>query len=758
VFYQKPSTWAVVLCAALVLSGCRTDPEKAKRTALAAADKHAQKAEYSDAVIEYKRALQFDPKFGEAHLKLGQLYRALRDAPNAYREFLRAADLMPDNVNAQLEAGNMMLFARDFDGARDRAMKVIAKDNKNIDGQLLLGNALAGLKDLDTAIQEVEGAIEQDPSRTYSYSNLGLLQAAKGNTEAAEAAFKRAVTANPNSAAAHLALANFYWASGRLPEAEQELKSGRAASPKSTKAALALATFYIGTQRADQAEPLLKFVADISPDVRPKLSLADYYMSAKRSEDALRVLEPLINSNDGFAPARLRIAVIKYDQGKIAEAHKDIDTILAREPNNEAVHLAKVRFLLAERKYADALSSVKAIVARNNRSASGYYLQGLALEVTNQPDEAIQSFQRTLELNPGATLARLELARLFLAKNDAKAAATYADEVLKAQPNSADAKVLLAKALAVQGQFKAAEASLTATTKSNPKVVDAQVALGAVYMSQRDFSRAREAFSRALEIDSNSFEAFRGTVRADLGEKKLNDARSKIDRRLGATPKDVPLLLLAGNTYFALNDPKQAEAAFRRALAVDPANPEIYNRLASLYVSQHRLDEARAEFERVVERSQKPVAELTLVGLILDVQKKPDEARKRYEQALAIDPGAPVAANNLAWMYADRKENLDQALQLAQAAKGRMPKAPQVDDTIGWVYYQKGLSSLAIESFKTCTAAEPNNASYLYHLGLAYAQKGDKFLARQTLERALKVNGEFEGAADARRVLQTLKG
>src|SRR5262249_42298151 len=154
-------------------------------------------------------------------------------------------------------------------------------------------------------------------------------------------------------------------------------------------------------------------------------------------------------------------------------------------------------------------------------------------------------------------------------------------------------------------------------------------------------------------------------------------------------------------------------------------------------VSEKRLDDARAQFEEVAKRDKKPVAATTMIGMLLELQNKPAEAQMRYEQALALDPQSPLAANNLAWRYAEEGKNLDVALQLAQTAKAGAPNRHEVDDTLGWIYYKKGLSELAIAPLKRSVSAAPDNPTYLYHLGAAYAQNGDKELARQTLERAL---------------------
>lgn len=46
---------------------------------------------------------------------------------------------------------------------------------------------------------------------------------------------------------------------------------------------------------------------------------------------------------------------------------------------------------------------------------------------------------------------------------------------------------------------------------------------------------------------------------------------------------------------------------------------------------------------------------------------------------------------------------------------------------------------------------------YQLHLGLAYAKSGDAKQARLTLERALSLKPDGEGAQEARAVLESLK-
>ena len=205
------------------------------------------------------------------------------------------------------------------------------------------------------------------------------------------------------------------------------------------------------------------------------------------------------------------------------------------------------------------------------------------------------------------------------------------------------------------------------------------------------------------------------------------------------------MLVGAARTWGATGDAAKAEEFLRRAIDADASNLEAYTLLGQLYVSQRKLDQALAEYDKLAARQPGAIMPQTMAGLILQAQGKPDEARERYERLVEVAPRAAVASNNLAWMYASRGEQLDRALQLAQAAKAELPDNPAINDTLAFVYLKKQLPSLAIPLLNLAIAKEPGNPAYHYHLGLAYIQSGDKAAARKSLEQALKLKGGFRG-------------
>ena len=184
-------------------------------------------------------------------------------------------------------------------------------------------------------------------------------------------------------------------------------------------------------------------------------------------------------------------------------------------------------------------------------------------------------------------------------------------------------------------------------------------------------------------------------------------------------------------------------------IEIDPTSLPAFASLASLYMRQGRLEEAKAEYLKIGGQQPSSVTAPTMIAILTEAQGKIVDAERAYERVLAQHSAAPVAANNLAWLYAEHEGNLDVALDLAQKAKQLMPRSADVDDTLGWVYYKKDLSMAAVPALEAAVRAEPANALFAYHLGMAYAKMGDRTKAREAFETALKRKPDYREASDA---------
>jgi len=747
----------LALVAALVSmlsAGC----SRSAQDYVARGDAQLKQGNEAAAVLEYRNAVQKDPRLAPARHKLAEIYLRQGNASAALAEYVRAADLLPNDANAQLRAGTLLGLARRFEEARARAEKVLAIDPKNVNAIVLRANALAGLTDLEGAVEQMQLAVSLDPQAGIQ-TNLGAIQAARGHLPEAEAAFRQAVATDPKSVTAHVALGRFLWSAGKRADAEDALKAAVALGPADALANQWMAAFYVQSGRAPEAEAHLKKIMEVANTADTKLALADYYRGMRRATEAIDVLEKLSAEPRSWALAKSKIAEIQFAEGKKDDAFRTASDVIAKEPSLAQAYVVRGQLLLADDRVDEALRDGQAAVKLEGRNAAAHFLLGKVHDARHDLDAAAAAYSEVLKLNPRASNAQVQLAVVEMQRNSLPAATQLAEQASAMDPGklNVSAQLVVARSLLLRGDLARAAAVTQALEKQAAGIPAVQTQVGMLALAKGDRAAARVAFEKALASKAPLMEPLTALVALDVGEGKPAAARARVEERLKQTPANSLVLALAGRTWASTGDMAKGEQFLKRAIEADSSNFDAYGDLARLYLAQNKMDAAIAEFDKAAARRPRDAGPATMAALILQTQGKEAEARRRYERLVEVDPRAAVASNNLAYFYARDNQQLDRALQLAQAAKAQVPDHPEVNDTLGFVYLKKQLPMLAIPPLKIAIEKNPRNPSFHYHLGLAYSQIGDKASARLSLEKALNINADFAGADEARKVLGTLE-
>jgi tetratricopeptide (TPR) repeat protein len=740
--------------AAVAAAGCSGDPKARKAKFFESGNSYFTEGKYAHAIIEYRNAVDIDPTFGEARKRLAEAYVRSGDDQHAFEQYVRAADLLPNDVQLQLTAGTYSLAARKPEDALARADKALKQQPENIQGHLLRGNALAGLSSFDDALKAIEEAIRLDPERGTTFTQLGLVEFARGRKTEAEAAFTKAVELAPKSVESYLALGNFYWSLGKPSETEKAFRSALEIDPKDTIANRAMAAFSVATGRYRDAEPYLVRLAE-SGEPNSVFSLTDYYIASGRAQDAVARLEADGKTLKNIPNLGQRLARAYAAAGDTTRAKALVEQVLAGNPAAVDAQLLKGQLLLNEGHRDEAFDAIKAAATSNPESAEAQFALGRMYASRGDAAAAETSYREVLRINPRAAAAQVAIAKLQLSTGNRDAALKTVEEVTRAQPANIDARLQLVRSLLASKDLQRAERELTDLRRAYPNIGAIHVQAGVLALLKNDVAGARNSFERAEQIDPKSTDLMAGRIALDFKTGNAAGAKARIEQRLkeGPTPT---LLILAARTYITANDQLSAERALRHVIELDASLLTPYEMLGQLYMAQKKLNEARMEFEALAKRQAKPVSALTMSGMILMTQGQPEAAKKRFEDVLAIDPRAVIAANNLAWMHAEAGNDLDTALNLAQTATSQAPDQPEIMDTLGWVYYKKNLPELAIPLFESCVKKDPGNASYHYHLGLAYSKAGRSDRARASLQLALTKNPDDSTAHDVKRAISQI--
>jgi tetratricopeptide (TPR) repeat protein len=388
---------------------------------------------------------------------------------------------------------------------------------------------------------------------------------------------------------------------------------------------------------------------------------------------------------------------------------------------------------------------------------------GIAFDQVGNIAQAESEWRDAVRLAPNLVEAQRALASVALSRNDMAALDQSATQVVALQPTSPDGYALLAVSAMNRKQYAKAEQLVQKAIEVAPKSAVGYIQLGNLKFLQKQFADAEKAYQQALENDPASADALSGLMNIYVSQKQVDKAVAVANAQITKAANSSAFYDLLGTLLFNnKKDLNGAEAALRKSADLDKSNSDALVKLGQVQIAKGSVDQAISTYQNSIKDNPREASFYILMGELYESKQEWDKAKEAYQKALEIRPDNPLASNNLAYVMLENGGNVDVALSLAQVGRRGMPDSPNAADTLGWVYFQKGAYRSAIDLFQEAIKLTEKNkvaddATFHYHLGLAYQKDNQPGLARQQLERVLKINPNYTSAAEVKKALSQLK-
>ena len=753
-----------------LLTGCSRDPNVRKQKYFDSGERYFTEGKYREAAIQYANATQIDSRFAQAHYKLSQAYLKLGDMPRAYQELGRTVELNPDNYRAHTDMANLLLTVRNPDGSPSADALKQAKTHLDLlrdkqpnspETHEAWSNYYAAQNNLTAAIQEAQQTINLDPKRSESYLLLAMLQLRSNLNDQAEASFKKAVQADPTAMNAQLALGGFYQSHNREAEAEQQFRHAIGVDSKDPAPRAALVRLLMQQGKRQEAEAFLKQTKkDLSDIPEGYRMLGDYYFATGDLDNAYAEYQALHKDHPKDLLAKKNYIQILVLKDHLDEAATLNNEILKSTPHDVEALVFKGEIQAKKNDAAGAVQSLQAALKSDPNSAVAHYHLGMAYARQHDLKHAESEWREAVRIKPDMTDAQRLIAALEINRGEIDAVADTANQIIQSQPYSPDGYLIRSLAEVARQKYTAAEKDAEDARIRAPQSSAPYYQLGNVQLAQKHFPEAEKFYQQSLEKDPSSADALSGLMNTYVAQKDYEKAIAAANAQIAKSPNVSNFYdLLATALFDGRKDYPGAETALRKAVSLDKNNIDALQKLGKVQAQQGSMDQALATYLQASKDNPGEASFCILAGEIYEAKKNWDEARAMYQQALSLSPDNPLAANNLAYVLLEHGGNVDVAMGMAQTARRGMPNSPNAADTLGWAYYRKGIYQSAISQFQEALrlnerARAPDDPVLHYHLGLSYQKANQLSLARQQLEKVLKLDPNH---ADARKALSELR-
>ncbi|HXY08100.1 MAG TPA: tetratricopeptide repeat protein, partial [Terriglobales bacterium] len=525
-----------------------------------------------------------------------------------------------------------------------------------------------------------------------------------------------------------------------------------------------LARLYLVQDKKAQAEEYLRqAVLEFPSDSVGYRMLGDFYYATGDIDKAIVEYAGILRKHPKDLQAKKNYIQLLIQKARLDDAQKLNAEILNANPQDGEALVYRAQIQIAENHLVDATSTLEMATKNDPKDAAAHYYLGIAREKMGNLANAESEWGEAARLRPDLVDAQLALAGAAMRRGDMSALEEVATRIINLRPGSADGYALRAVSSMNRKSFREADDDVRRAIDVAPQSAAGYVQLGNLRVLEKRYGDATKAYQDGLDRDANSIDALRGIVGVDLSQDELEQAIRIINTHLVASPNNSDFYDLLGTVMFQnKKDLNGAEAAFRRSVELNRDNIDAWIEMGQVQAAMGRVERAIATYQEAIQEHPGQANLYLLLGELLEAQHDWKNAQAAYQNALRSKPADPLASNNLANVILESGGDLDTALSLAQTARRGLPDSPDVADTLGWIYYQKGAYKSAIgllqEAIKLAEKNKiPENPDFHYHLGLAYEKTAQFALARQHLERVLKIKPDYVDGANVRQQLARLQ-
>jgi Flp pilus assembly protein TadD/predicted AlkP superfamily phosphohydrolase/phosphomutase len=372
-------------------------------------------------------------------------------------------------------------------------------------------------------------------------------------------------------------------AAGRLSEAEEAFRSGLAEQPDNPTLLANLGNALRLQGRTEEARGVLvRAFGYVATRRAAGHLLAQLELERGDRSAAERLLRTVLKGEPDAADVRTTLGAVLEEGGRHAEAEAEYRRAASSDPNaakprNHLGNMARGRgdAAEAERWYREAIAADPYFMGAYNNLA-------LVLQDRGDLGPAIELYSQALTKAPNNAVVLNNLASLYYAQGDFDEAAAVWRRALRTNPTYPSPYNNLASLEIQADRLDEAEELLRRALDLEPGYGDAHLNLALIHRKRDD----RDGVRRELELAAADPRA-RARALGQLGMLLFEQGEygAAVDRIVEARSlgvRDTSMLNVLGECYRLTERPREAAAAWRASLRLDPGQDELRARLGTL--------------------------------------------------------------------------------------------------------------------------------------------------------------------------------
>ena len=645
-----------------------------------------------------------------------------------------------------LERGQALLTSRDYVKARIEFRNAVQIDPNDAAARTLLGEAAEGLGNYEEAVGNYRKALDLDPKQERARARLGRMMVFGGVPDQALELIEPGLASNPTSADLLSVRGTVRMQQGDLDTARKDAEAALAAKPNHSDATALLASVLWREQQRDEALALLDRTIVASPDdAMLRQIYAQLLLTSGKPQLAEEQLREVVRLEPENQDHRYRLAQLYVAQKKPQLAITVLRDAVKATPDDVEAKLALANLIAAQGSFANAEQELRRYVDASPKDFDLRLGLGRFYETNGRPKEAEGVYRAVLEDagdKPAAMVARTRLASLMIRSGRAAQAAKLLDEVLAKSPSNADALVMRAQLALLRNDTETAIADMRTALRDQPTNVLLAAQLAQAYIRAGNLELAEQTLRQVVQANPTDARARLALAQFLLNKGEGDKARPVLEQLVADDPNNSEALEGLARLRLLVNDPAAALQAATTLQTLQPGSATGFFLAGVAQQAQANVDEARKSYEQALAVDPRSLEALMALARLDLAAGAPAQALARYTAAVKAQPAAPLPYRGQAVAYVAMGDT-DRAIEALKVGLEPTRYDAELTVDLANLYERRGRHDDAIALYGTALERNPGDMAVANNLAmLLVTHRSDA----GSLERAGKLVEGFAGS------------
>ncbi|MER3522799.1 MAG: hypothetical protein C4326_01690 [Ignavibacteria bacterium] len=265
----------------------------------------------------------------------------------------------------------------------------------------------------------------------------------------------------------------------------------------------------------------------------------------------------------------------------------------------------------------------------------------------------------------------------------------------------------------------------------------AKFRLAQSYEQGGDFENALTLYRELYAREPSNYMYFDGLRRSLLQLKRYDEAAGLIRHRLGMYPNDANLFCLLGGALYQAGNEREADAAWEKAIATEPTNPNAYRLVANSLLEHRLLDKGAAVFKRARIACNDPTLFTLDLAQLLAVSMDYAGATTEFLRYLEQAPMQLLYVQNRMAQFTAKEEARNEAILVVREAL-RKSNDMNLYRLLGWLLQEGKRYEEAFGVYKTIDRMANARGAELYAFAERAYKEGAFAIAAEAYKAAIE--------------------